>query len=277
MPKLYTIFSHGKPFCTFYVGLPKQAFAAYMNGKVLKSAESSAALGEFAYAQLREAMRNGIFRPGDPVRERKVCEWLNISRTPVREAIRRLENEGQLTHKLHCGVVVSSIDRKGVTELYALREILEGAAAAAAARNATPAQIAGMQRILNSSARTKSVAEIASLNHQFHSAIHQAADNQHLLKTLGSVRESLVLVGKSTLVLPARPAQVESEHKAILDMISRGNAARAEKAMRSHIRLALKNRFLLQEQEGEGLLNFPDVPYPVPGNSVLRRKVSAGR
>ena len=95
-------------------------------------------LGEYAYERLRTHIREGALPPGTRVREAEVAGQLGISRTPVREALRRLEADGFLTFEPHRGMVVVQLDHQSVMELYAMREALEGTAAGLAAQHAHP-------------------------------------------------------------------------------------------------------------------------------------------
>ena len=88
---------------------------------------SNLLLGDVAYAAIRDAIVADELKPGDRVSEYKVAEWLKISRTPAREGLRRLEAEGFLTAVPRRGLVVSSVDDDAIYELYAAREVLEGA------------------------------------------------------------------------------------------------------------------------------------------------------
>src|SRR5512146_1226118 len=84
---------------------------------------------EHVYRKLRNAIYEGHFKPGDRVMEIEIAEWLKVSRTPVRDAIRRLESDGMLQHEPRNGLVVARLDQQAVMELYVMREILEGTAA----------------------------------------------------------------------------------------------------------------------------------------------------
>ena len=85
---------------------------------------------------MRDAIRAGKLQPGHHVREAEVADWLRISRTPVREAFHRIVSEGLLTIGPWNGVMVSELDVEQLVQLYSVREVLEGAAAASAARHA---------------------------------------------------------------------------------------------------------------------------------------------
>ena len=96
---------------------------------------------DWAYDMLHEAIREGAIEPGQRVMEPEVSAWLRISRTPVREAMRRLQAEGLLEHAPGGGLAVALYDLRAIGEFYATRESLEGTAAALAARNADDTEL----------------------------------------------------------------------------------------------------------------------------------------
>src|SRR5258708_24305221 len=98
-------------------------------------------LGDFAYRTMREAIRSGKFRSGEHLREADVAKWLNISRTPAREAFHRIISEGLLTNGPWNGVMVADLDAQQLVQLYAVRAALERTAAALAARHATKTEV----------------------------------------------------------------------------------------------------------------------------------------
>jgi len=101
-----------------------------------------------AYEQIRARILNGDIRPGDRLREVELADDLGLSRTPVREAIRRLEQDGIVEHAAHKGAVVRSLDQSSITELYTIREVLEGTAARLAAQHANDAEIDALEAVL---------------------------------------------------------------------------------------------------------------------------------
>src|SRR4051812_45524530 len=93
----------------------------------IKTAKN-ASLGERAYLKLHSAIQAATFQPGSRVMETEIAKWLQMTRTPVRDAMRRLKNEGLLVHEPHLGVVIAKLDHRAVSELYIMREVLEGTA-----------------------------------------------------------------------------------------------------------------------------------------------------
>jgi len=217
-------------------------------------------LGEVAYNGLLEGIRRGDFRPGEPIREQHITTWLKVSRTPVRDAMRRLEAEGYLVHERHRGAVVATLDDQAVIELYALREVLEGAAAAMAARNASDLEIRQLEQLIDESAHAKDPKVLIEYQYRINNLIHQASRNRYLVKAMHRLRETQFLVGSVVTVMPNRPATLLREHREILAAIKKRDARKAGKVMREHVCSALQSRLQMRASEAEE--DYPYVPFP---------------
>lgn len=198
-----------------------------------------------AYQEIKKKILTGFFTGSDRLREIEVADFLALGRTPVREALKRLEDEGLLTRESRRGLVVTTLDQQAVTELYAMREVLEGAAAAFAARSATEAEIANMELILQEHAEDGDAVE---LNQQFHQAIYGAAHNRHLIRSLQSLTDSTYLLGRSTLASKARAEAALQEHTEILEAIRSRDEQLASNRAQAHIRNALLERLKMLRQ-----------------------------
>jgi DNA-binding GntR family transcriptional regulator len=202
-----------------------------------------------AYLELKKRILMGFFGASDRLREIEVAQLLDMGRTPVREAIKRLEDEGLLTHEPRRGLVVTSLDQQSVTELYAMRELLEGGAARFAAKHASEAEIDNMSNILEEGRRG---ADPVASNLAFHQSMYGAAHNKFLIRALQTLTDSTYLLGRSTLASPGRPEAAHEEHRAILEAIRDGDTARAEQAARDHIRSALRERLRILRSTQQG-------------------------
>jgi DNA-binding GntR family transcriptional regulator len=208
--------------------------------------------GEIAYGRLREAIQAGDLTPGQRIRENEMASWLEMSRTPVREALRRLEADGLLTFAPYRGMVISELDHQAVMELYSMREVLEGTAAGLAARHASDAEIAVLKDIvageLDDAADPR---RIASHNKHFHGALYRAAHNRYLLKTLSVLSDAMALLGMTTMAITGRSETAHDEHRAVVAAIEAHDPGAAEAAMRQHIRMAQRARLRLMFKEAE--------------------------
>lgn len=196
-----------------------------------------------AYHRLRDAIRDGSLKPGQRVMEVELAQWLNVSRTPVRDAIRRLEAEGMLAYEPRGGLVVARLDRQAVMELYAMREVLEGTAARLCARHASDMEVIELVDLVKAERELQGDAEaLLRHNRRFHEAVHRGAHNRYLEKSLAAVNDSMVLLGKPLMLLPHRAEAALTEHAEIVSCIERRDADAAEEAARRHVRAAQRER-----------------------------------
>ena len=198
---------------------------------------------DWAYEMLHEAIREGTLEPGQRVMETEISAWLRISRTPVREAMRRLQAEGLLEHAAGGGLAIALYDLRAIGEFYATRESLEGTAAALAARNADDTE----RRILAATleamrALPEDPRAHARENEILHEQIYRAAHNRFLLKSLRALLNFVPLLGRTTYHAPGRAAVALREHEAIIAAIQARDPARAEEMARLHIRHAYECR-----------------------------------
>ncbi|HUN70599.1 MAG TPA: GntR family transcriptional regulator [Burkholderiales bacterium] len=200
-------------------------------------------LGATAYRRLQEAIRDGALAPGTRLREEDLAATLRMSRTPVREALRQLQSEGLVSQDAQRGMAVSRLDHQMMTELYLMRDVLEGAAARLAARHASEAEVAVLRDLVAVEARLgRDPQVLARHNQRFHEALYLAAHNRYLLRTLNALRDAMALLGETTYAARGRAETALAEHRAIVEAISAGDAAAAETAARAHIQGAQRTR-----------------------------------
>jgi DNA-binding GntR family transcriptional regulator len=198
--------------------------------------------GEDAYQKMREAIQSGKLKPGTRLRETELAEWLGSSRTPVREALNRLQTEGLVVQEPRRGMIIAELDHNMVSELYFMREVLEGTAARLAARHASDVEISMMREIADRDKNLTDPVKLARNNRMFHEALYRAAHNRYLLKTLSLLQESLALLGPTTLAMPGRSGTAHQEHDALVSAIESHDADAAEEMSRAHIRSAHRAR-----------------------------------
>ncbi len=208
---------------------------------------------EIAYEKILQKIISEQFTPGMPLREDRLAKEFDVSTTPIREAFRRLEYEGWLQSIPFCGVFLRKFSIQDIDELYRLREGLEGIAAAAAARCATPDEMAAIAEVVKSEQRYMENA-IQSHDHDdvplafssdmdFHAAVLAASHNDLLKQRLTTLKAqitfSLMLVKKrkNTAI---RLQEVCEEHHMIFIAMQRGWDDLAEALMRRHISEARK-------------------------------------
>jgi DNA-binding GntR family transcriptional regulator len=176
--------------------------------------------------------------------EEEIAQMLGVSRTPVREALQRLQERGLLAVGAGRTLVIAGLSKQQVLELYAMREILEGSAARFAAQHATKGEIEMLDRLLDEFRRHRDDPRmLVSLNRQFHRAICEAAHNRYLIETLDGLHDGLTLLNSNTFRVPPRPSRTDAEHRKIVRAIERRDPETAEQAARDHVRQAQRTRF----------------------------------
>ena len=197
-----------------------------------------------------EAIDRGDFPPGARLIETELADRFNVSRTPIREVLNRLESIGVATRDGRRGMTVAVLDHDQLGELYDLREVLEGFAARLAARRASPAEIAVLREMVVSDVakaeRDAPAHELAIANKRFHRQLHHASHNRYLLDMLDRMRRSLALVAGTTLSVSGRGQESISEHDEIVTAIEGRDEEQAELAARRHIFNAYKTRLRLE-------------------------------
>lgn len=199
--------------------------------------------GEAAYAALLDALRSGIYAPGDRLREENVAARLGLSRTPVREALRRLESDGIVHHRPRVGAVIRMLTHPELVELYEMRIVLERTAAQMAAKHAAEAEIDALDDLNRQIAESvKQPARGAALNQSFHRNLYLAGRNRFLMEAARALNNSLMLLGPTTYVDPGRIEEVVIQHTRIIDALRARDAPAAAAAAEAHLQASLRYR-----------------------------------
>ena len=201
--------------------------------------------GEHAYRRIRAAIQAGELKPGERLREMELAKTIGLSRTPVREALARLESEGLVAHDASRGIMVAELDYSMVTELYYMREVLEGTAARLTARHASEVEISILEDLCcqyEAASKTGDEAMLAASNRRFHDTLYRCSHNRYLVNMLTVLHDALSLLGSTTLRSKERAAETLQEHRAVVDAVKGRDADAAELALRKHIRAAQKVR-----------------------------------
>jgi DNA-binding GntR family transcriptional regulator len=194
---------------------------------------------------LREAILDGTLPPSTWLREDELSKQLNVSRTPVREALRRLSDEQLTVREAHRGTVVAPMSIDDVLAVYMVRETLEGMAARMAARR-RPAgvveELADIQKQMEAAAKTEDTAALVRLNLEFHRVLRLASGNPYLDRFLLQVEHAVRRFGVSTFQHPGRTAKALEEHNAIIEAVAAGDAELAERRAAEHMKHARETR-----------------------------------
>lgn len=209
--------------------------------------EPGMAQGEAAYHRLLDAIRDGGFRPGDRLRETDIAARLSLSRTPIREALRRLEADGIVEHRPRSGAVIRTLGHVELVELYEMRVVLERTAAELAARHAVTAEIDAMDE-LNAEIRPGIGSDRASaLNQRFHRCLYLATRNRFLLESARALNNALLLLGPTTLADGDRIRIVTGQHQDIIDAIRAGDIEAAGASAEAHLQTSLRHRLKVMQ------------------------------
>mgnify|MGYP001025390769 FL=1 len=204
-----------------------------------------------AYSSILEAIDVGVYRPGDRLVESDLAERFGMSRTPIREALQRLETQSLLTRDGR-SLIVASLDHNQMAELYVVRTELEGLAARLAARHATEEEVKVLQDMVHDDrALLDDPSALARANRRFHKQIHLASHNRFLVQQLDLVHRSMALMATTSLAAQGRGEIALAEHQAIVDAITERNEDAAYKALRDHISVAFVTRLKLDSMSKE--------------------------
>ncbi|MEL7100645.1 MAG: GntR family transcriptional regulator [Pseudomonadota bacterium] len=195
-----------------------------------------------AYGMILEAIDVGVFRPGDRLVESDLAERFGVSRTPVREALQRLETQSLLTRDGR-SLIVASLDHNQMAELYVVRRELEGLAASLAAQHATTEEKRILREMVEAdNALIDDPPALARANRRFHKQVHLASHNRYLVQQLDLVYRTMALMATTSLAAQGRTSIAQSEHDAIVRGIEAGDADAAGEALRNHISVAFMTR-----------------------------------
>jgi len=199
--------------------------------------------GENAYDALIEALREGVFLPGDRLREEAVARKLQLSRTPVREALRRLESDGIVEHRARIGATIKVLSSSEIVELYEMRMVLERTAAEMAARHGNVTEFEALDAVNAEIKKNREIPNVCvSLNQDFHRSLYRVGRNRFLIEAARALNNSLLLLGPTTYTDTDRIEAVVSQHQDIIVALNERNESAAGMAAESHLRTSLLYR-----------------------------------
>ncbi|MGH1367506.1 MAG: GntR family transcriptional regulator [Maritimibacter sp.] len=198
-----------------------------------------------AYELILDAIDAGIYQPGDRMVESELADRFGVSRTPIREALQRLETQRLLSRDGR-SLIVASLDHNQLAELYAVRAELEGLAARLAAQHAAPEEVKVLRDMVEEDRRLVNDSRaLARANRRFHRQIHLASHNRYLIQQLDLVHRTMALLATTSLAAEGRSQTAIGEHDAIVAAIEARDPAGADDALRAHISKAFETRLKL--------------------------------
>ncbi|WP_172328289.1 GntR family transcriptional regulator [Mangrovicoccus sp. HB161399] len=202
-----------------------------------------------AYSLILEAIDAGLYSPGDRLVESELAERFGVSRTPIREALQRLETQSLLTRDGR-SLIVASLDHNQMAELYVVRTELEGLAARLAAQHATPEEIRVLREMVEEDrALLGDPQALARANRRFHKQIHLASHNRYLVQQLDLVHRSMALLASTSLAAEGRGDRALAEHDEIVACLEAHDGDGAYEALKIHISKAFETRLRLDSEK----------------------------
>ncbi|MGI3168714.1 GntR family transcriptional regulator [Pseudooceanicola sp. C21-150M6] len=198
-----------------------------------------------AYSLILEAIDHGTYRPGDRLVESELADRFGVSRTPIREALQRLETQSLLARDGR-SLIVASLDHNQLAELYPVRAELEALAAKLAARHASVEEMRVLRDMVEADrGLLGDPSALSRANRRFHKQIHLASHNRFLVQQLDLVHRSMALMAQTSLAATGRGERALAEHEAIVQAIEARDEEAAAQALRDHISKAFVTRLKL--------------------------------
>lgn len=211
-------------------------------------------LREIVFETLRDAIINQTLEPGERLMEIQLAEEMGVSRTPVRESIRKLELEGLVIMVPRKGAYVAGISVKDIHEVFEVRAALEGLAASLAAQRSTPEEIDDMEKSLfieSGELEGNNLRSIVEIDTTFHDLLYKAARNEKLIQMVNNLQEQLQRFRSASLARPGRSKTALEEHRKILEAIAMRDSALAQSLAIEHIENA--ETAMMESIETQGL------------------------
>ena len=206
--------------------------------------QGSGPLSSQVFAQLESDILSNRVQPGESLNEQKLSARLGVSRTPVREAIRMLEQTGLVEVTPHRGAVVLGISDKDLRDIYTIRMYVEGLSARWAAEHITPRQLQELTELVDLQEfylMKGRVAQINELDSRFHEHIYQYSDSRTLSHILSELHHMIQWFRAESFQAEGRADKAVGEHRQILEALARRDGEQAERLMVAHIEKAKEN------------------------------------
>lgn len=215
-------------------GAQSAALAFDSNGE----RDASLPSGERVYQGLRSAILRGELPPNARLVELNLAAEYGVSRTPVREALKRLSAEGLVTSDSSRGLVVRGLTFREVEEIYEVREVLDGLATRLAARRISPEELSKLRLLVDLMAEYMERGDVDGMvqaNVRFHEVISEAARNNWLWLTVRGITDFIRRFSHTSYASAARNREVIEEHRRVIRALEQGDSDEAERLARQHV------------------------------------------
>ena len=211
-------------------------------------------LREVVSETLRDAIASGVLQPGERLMEIQLAEELGVSRTPVREAIRKLELEGFVVMVPRRGTYVADLSLKDINEVFEIRTALDVLAAGLAAERITDEELELLERLLvhiGEYIDNGNMEKIVDADSQFHDILYKASRNDRLVGIINNLREQFTRFRTISIAYPGRLKDTWEEHRRLVEAIAQRNVDVAMQLAREHMENA-EQTLLLDMNERRG-------------------------
>lgn len=206
---------------------------------IMARVDAGPSLADRVYETLKRFIIEQRLSPGSKLSVPRLAAQLGVSRTPVKEAVDRLAQQGLVTVLPNRGAFVAILHQRDVEEIYEMREVLEGLASRLAAKRVDRDFLRLLQAIYRrgeAAVRQRDVAAHTHFDLEFHRLIREHAGNRRLTWALETLQQQIRIVFKTSATIPGRMQKAIAEHREILQALERGSPEDAELATRNHVR-----------------------------------------
>ena len=206
--------------------------------------ESTTSLESRVYSQLEEDILSGRYSAGDSITELAASKEYGVSRTPIRDALRKLENDGLVKITPNKGATVLGVGKDDLIDIYNIRMRLEGLAGSMAATRMTKEEKDALKENVELArfyAGKKNYDKLKELDTDFHEAIYLGCGSRTIYRTLKDLHANTRLYRKISLTVPGRVEKSLDEHEEILNAILASNSELVDRLMHDHVKAALDN------------------------------------
>ena len=212
-------------------------------------------LRELVCEHIREAIINGTFAPGERLMEIQMADEMGVSRTPVREAIRKLEMEGFVVMIPRRGTYVSNMSIKDINDVYEIRISLDTLAAGLAAERISDEELEELQRLLvkvGNAIEENDMAKVVEADIEFHDVLYKASRNERLRNIINNLREQITVIRGVSMRYPGRLKDTQEEHRRLVESIAARDVEKSQEIARIHLENAERTLMIAMSERKDG-------------------------
>ena len=193
---------------------------------------------EIIYKDIKEKLINGKFKANEVLKEEILAEKYKVSRTPVREALQLLVNEGFLTHRRKIGYIVKPLTKNELKEIVGIRSILESYAARITTENYDEKLIKKLEKLVErteKALKNNDIQKFYKYNCDFHYELYKSSGNKKLIEIIENLRENFQRYTRLLLNIENMPYESLKDHKMMINAMKERDPEKVEKMVKKHI------------------------------------------